>query len=135
MGRGLSELQRAILALAYRNRLDRLEHAKTGDEVYTRGVYSIDLYYAEVLREHFGWEVRGYSWRPERESRPCWGQSFSMREIGERRYRSAQASLSRAVLRLEARGLVERRHHYLAGLDLTERGVDVARSLAEDQPA
>src|SRR5215213_5712429 len=63
MGRGLSELQKSILRLAYHNRLERLDKiAKKTDPgshehlVLTRGVESPDLYYAEVLREHFGWE-------------------------------------------------------------------------------
>jgi hypothetical protein len=139
MARGLSELQQSILRLAYRNRLERLDRIAESEpgsheyRVYTQGVHSVDLYYAEVLREHFGWDVRGW-WDPEREPRPKRGQNFSMREIGERRYRSAQTSLSRAVVRLETRGLVERRQHYLAGLDLTDQGVEEAKKLRERQP-
>ena len=60
MGRGLSELQRTILGLAYRNRVNQSERVAAGDRRYTGGVWSVDLYYAEVLREHYGWEVRGY---------------------------------------------------------------------------
>src|SRR5215212_5900217 len=132
MARGLSELQQSILRLAYRNRLERLDRIAESEpgsheyRVYTQGVHSVDLYYAEVLREHFGWDVRGWRWDLEREPRPKWGHNFSMREIGERRYYSAHSSLSRAVARLEARGLVERCHLYLAGLDLTDQGVKEA---------
>jgi len=42
-----------------------------------------------------------------------------------------QSSLSRAVVRLEERGLVERLEHYLAALDLTERGLEEAEKLNE----
>jgi hypothetical protein len=129
MGRGLSELQGAILALAYGNRRARVERLATLEvgsfehRVLNEGVPSVDLYYPEVLREHFGFEVRSHWWSPERGERPTSGQHFPMQRIGERRYRSARSSLSRAVVRLEARGLIERRRGYPAGLDLTERGV------------
>jgi DNA-binding MarR family transcriptional regulator len=135
MGRGLSKLQKTILSLAYRNRLDRLERAATADtaferNIYERGGYSIDLYDSEVLREHFGWEPRSIWWRPALgEARPHYGQIFKMSEIGERRYRSTRSSLSRAVTRLEDRALVERRHLDLAGLDLTDRGIEEAEKL------
>ena len=140
MGRGLSELQQSILRLAYRNRRERLakiaESEAGGHEhaVLTRGVGSVDLYFPEVLREHFGWDVHSIWWSPERGERPRWGQSFSMRQIGERRYHSAHSSLSRAVVRLEARGLVERRYHCLTGLDLTDQGVEEAEKLYEREP-
>jgi hypothetical protein len=136
MARGLSQLQRQILALAYRNRCERLERAATLDpeshqyRVLTRGVGSVDLYHAEALRDIFGWPVRSFSWRWDG-GRPTWGQNFSKRRIGERRYRSGQASLSRAVRRLEERGLVERHGvrgmmENLSGLTLTQRGVEEA---------
>jgi hypothetical protein len=132
MGRGLSDLQGTILVLAYRKRQARMERIATLEadsfeyRVLNEGVPSVDLYYPEVLREHFGFEVRSHWWAPERE-RPTYGQNFSMQGIGERRYRSAQSSLSRAVARLEARGLVERCRRDLAGLNLTERGVEEAK--------
>jgi hypothetical protein len=132
MGRGLSELQATILVLAYRNHQARMERMATLEEgsyeylVLTEGVPSVDLYYPELLREHFGFEVRSHWWSPELGGRPTGGQNFPMQKIGERRYRSAQSSLSRAVARLEARGLVERRRGHTAGLNLTERGVEEA---------
>jgi hypothetical protein len=132
MGRGLSELQVTILALAYRNyqaRMERMATLEAGSieyRVLTEGVPSVDLYHPEVLREHFGFEVQSDWWTPELGERPTGGQNFSMQRIGERRYRSAQSSLSRAVVRLEARGLVERRSGHPAGLNLTERGVEEA---------
>lgn len=104
-----------------------LEEGSFEYHVLTEGVGSVDLYYAEVLYEYFGFDVRNRYWSPERGERPTWGQNFSMQSIGERRYRSAQSSLSRAVVRLEDRGLVERRRVDLAGLNLTEQGVEDAR--------
>lgn len=136
MGRGLSDLQRSILVLALRNRTERLERAPR-DANYARGVWSIDLYDAEVLHHLYGWPLsnRGLGWRPRKEEqRPTFGQSFSMAEVGERRYRSAMSSLSRAVKRLEARGLVERRCAYLTGLDLTETGVKETEKLSPIHP-
>jgi len=125
MARGLSELQKAILRLAYRNRQVRDER-------------SVDLFYPEVLHEHFGWPIaRTHSWRPEKGERPCgYDRYFSMREIGEAKYRKTQVSLSRAVSRLERRGLVESgwgfgwtgRGHAI--LDLTDEGVRVAERLS-----
>jgi hypothetical protein len=129
MPRGLSELQKAILRLAYRNRQEREE-------------WSVDLFHAEVLHEHFGWPIaRHRRWRPEVGERPLpMDRYFSMREIGEARYRKTQASLSRAVSRLERRGLVERFHaagwtgYGCAVLDLTDEGVRVAEHLLVNTP-
>jgi hypothetical protein len=175
MARGLSELQRAILVLAHRNRNARLEIMSTLDAWHpayhaakdarresgqpppmqfaprnyylstdlheerislTRGAGSIDVYIAEILHEHFGFPLkdRSYGWRKERGERPGWGQIFSMTEIGEKRYRSAQVSTSRAVGRLQARGLVKRWYSDHAGLSLTDEGVKTAEELSVNTP-
>jgi hypothetical protein len=146
MGRGLSDLQRAVLLLAYRKRREREKQLAALEEgshkwgVLTRGGGSVDLYFAEFLREHFGFEVHAIWWDPERDGfrRPHMGNNFSMQRTGERRYRTAQASLSRAVKRLEQRGLVRRWHisgfwgpKGAAVLDLTDAGLEVARREAE----
>lgn len=79
MGRGLSALQATILVLAYRNHRARVEHMAALEEgsfeyhVLTEGVGSVDLYYAEVLYEYFGFDVRNRYWSPERGERPTWG--------------------------------------------------------------
>jgi hypothetical protein len=81
VGRGLSPLQRHILA----------EAAKVER-----------LYYADILSGYFGWQ----------KSRAWVGslQNFSMREIGEARYRRTMAVLSRSCARLAERGLVRMAH-------------------------
>jgi hypothetical protein len=82
MGRGLSELQATILVLAYRNHQARMERMATLEEgsyeylVLTEGVPSVDLYYPELLREHFGFEVRSHWWSPELGGRPTGGAKF-----------------------------------------------------------
>jgi len=124
MARGLSELQKSILRLAYRNRQKREQN--------------VDLYHAEVLHEHFGWPISNHPrWQPEKGERPRgYWRHFSMREIGEARYRKTQASLSRAVSRLERRGLLERgRANGWSGdgyafLNLTNEGLRVAEGLS-----
>jgi hypothetical protein len=138
MGRGLSQLQQAILALAYRKRRERsakvaeTEPGSHDHAVLTQGVGSVDLYFPEILHELYGFEVRSVWWDPERGERPTWGQNFNRRAIGERRYHSAQAAISRAVSRLEARGMVvyhRRPRHFMASpacLDLTEKGLEAA---------
>ena len=118
MGRGLSELQKTILLMAYGHRGDG---------------HGVELRYPEVLRECWGWEPVRRGWGEGRRSSPV-RRHFSKAEIGEREYRSAQASLSRAVRRLEERGLVERGRLFGHGvLDLTERGVQVAEGLASSE--
>jgi hypothetical protein len=121
MGRGLSSLQRFLLA----------ESGRRGR-----------LYYADVLRHYFGfrpavameyekpgeagrdgpssWEDGGTLCEPGR-------QHFRPRDIGVRRYRSALASLSRACLRLDHRGLVKALQgamSHWAGVEITAKGRD-----------
>jgi hypothetical protein len=59
----------------------------------------VDLYYAEVLAVYFGFPV---TWWPDRSLREVQGSHrFDREAIGCARYDAAQASLSRAVRRLE----------------------------------
>ncbi len=87
MGRGLSDLQRWILAEARKR--DR-------------------LYYADICEKYYGWprktDVAG---NPLSRG----SQHFSRSEIGNREYNRVMATISRSCLRLEKRGLV----HCLAG--------------------
>jgi hypothetical protein len=110
MSRGLSKLQRFILEKAARQPR---------------------VYYAEILAEFFGWKSSSRL--------PFWKriwdrtadgnlaspgmQRFSPKEIGVRRYRAAQASLSRACTRLEARQLVTlgARSHWSV-VEITDKG-------------
>ena len=120
VGKGLSELQKAVLRLACENR----ERGQGGRVLADGSQIGTDVTYPQVLAGYFGWEAAG--------SRSRFYQ-FSKKEIGEKRYRSAMASLSRAFGRLEARGLIERTHSLMAagwtGADLTDEGREVARRL------
>ena len=116
----MSELQKTILRLAHENRA-RGEGAR-GFADHQEGT---DVTYPQALAGYFGWEETG--------SRRIF-YKFSKKEIGEKPYRSAMASLSRAFGRLEARGLVVRTHSAMAagwsGADLTDEGREVARRLS-----
>jgi hypothetical protein len=123
MGRGLSNLQRFLLAES--NRRPR-------------------LYYADVLRHYFGFRPAAkMEYHKPREADPAFtrgdpsswedggqlhcpgGQKFRPRDIGVRRYRSALASLSRACRRLQSRGLVELicgGYSHWAGVEITAKG-------------
>jgi hypothetical protein len=128
MGRGLSKLQRFILHKASKIRR---------------------VHYPIILVEFFGWEPdpdrRNYRLVKEgdlcanlaaRKLEPAKPDEigslknprchiFSRKMIGEKKYRSTMASLSRACLRLEDRGLVTclvgARSHW-SGVELTDAG-------------
>lgn len=115
MGRGLSDLQKSILVMAY------------GNHEPTRGSFGCDLYTKDVLTGYYGWvPVKGYLDSPG-------SQSFDIQAIGEQKYRSTRAAVSRAFRRLERRGLVTRVmavRSVWAGINLTEEGAEVAQSLS-----
>jgi ribosomal protein S19E (S16A) len=80
MGRGLSDLQKAIL-----------RHVAT----------QVTVCRAMLLSEHFGWQrTKGRAVRD-------FGKNFRPAAIGEAKYRKDSASLSRALRRLVVRGLLE----------------------------
>lgn len=82
MGRGLSELQKTVLRVA--------------------GEYEDETtFFSEVLIAHYGWES---GWNMKWHDAPV----LRMSAIGEGKYRSGQAALSRAVRRLAERGLVRK---------------------------
>ena len=114
MGRGLSSLQRFILVRALNNELERLSqsamHRQTLVEYYG---------FPEKIDPYYGTPVPPLGTNDPRFD--CFGQYFNVQAIGKRRYRAAQAAVSRALRRLEARGLVEGWPH-----KLTEAGVAVA---------
>jgi hypothetical protein len=119
MGRGLSQLQKKILLMAYENRTQKARHQ------------GVDLRYPDVLREWWGWEPVGWRWE-KGERCDASSRHFSKQQIGERQYRSAEASLSRAVRRLEERGLVYRSRILGHGvIDLTEEGMQAAANFRE----
>jgi hypothetical protein len=126
MGRGLSKLQRHILMTAGRQQR---------------------VYYADVLERYFGWKPAP---RRDRTARSLeryregdtfdgrtvtadeigmlkypGSQYFSRRQIGEATYSKTMATLSRACLRLERRGLVkclQGKISHWAGVEITDRG-------------
>jgi hypothetical protein len=115
----LSPLQKQILALALENkqREGRSFNADTG----------ADVYYSEILTKVFRFPAK----RPARRW-PC-NRIFDPTTIGRSRYRSAVASVSRAVLRLHIRGAVQSTHSRYstwAGASLTPAGVEIAHALA-----
>ncbi len=112
MARGLSLLQRRILVVAFKNYLKDPK---------------VDCYDAELLAACFGWTPRG-DIRAD-PSRP----QFSRKQIGEKQYNCARASLCRCVSRLEDRNLVRRVKGFRqpwSGIKLTISGVRVSGELA-----
>jgi hypothetical protein len=122
MGSGLSKLQKTILKLAHDNR----ERGTGARSLLDGGQLGTDVKYPEVLEAYFGWQ-------PDGRSRDSYYFDFSMQDIGEKSYRSARASLTRAFSRLEARRLIVRTRSAVAagwtGADLTKEGANEAAKL------
>ncbi len=115
MGRGLSELQRSMLALA-------LGIRRRGERSWG------DLSATDVLVVVYGFPVARSGI-----------QQFDRAAIGHGRHNAAAVSVSRALARLEKRGLVERpqlRNGSLARgyVVLTPAGVAVAETLPPVEP-
>jgi hypothetical protein len=118
MGRGLSDLQKHILRLAFKNR-----QAKGHDALEP------DVYYCEVLRRYFALEVAEGT---DPRKRRC-----SIDRYWAVNYDAAHASLSRAMARLEQRDLlvlvkVTAEGREWAGADLTDAGVLEAELLVAE---
>jgi hypothetical protein len=114
MGRGLSDLQRAILRLALTNRADPHRRAQ------------VDLYTAEILVDLYHWPTTVPL------ARGPGLQHFDRDAIGHDRYNTVRASVSRALRRLEDRGLIARYDGVTArwtGLRLTDQGLTTAEHL------
>ena len=101
MGKGLSDLQNAIVIIAQeniKNEPRRKEH------------FGADIYSPEVLQRFYGFPVKEkYSFNNPasiRDRPTNW--HFSVKEIGEKKYRAAISAVSRAMRRLEKRKLLER---------------------------
>lgn len=132
MGRGLSELQKRILMLAYVRRQD-LDFEKEREE-------DPDLYYPEVLAEVWGFPhtqlfPREYEAKYGRRvwSSGWWGKYFDRSEIGEKEYSRATTTLWRSASRLEDRRLVKKAFYGKPGLLLTDEGIETARRLSVEK--
>jgi hypothetical protein len=133
MGRGLSDLQEFIISQT--NNLGR-------------------CYYVDVLEKYYHWHpvrpIERYgntyteiiSGQPEQRSTPPeligqvrypGQQYFSPKQIGMREYRRVMSTLCRSFARLRKRGLVRSyigRDDHCAGVELTDKGLDVANWLS-----
>ena len=102
----LSILQRVILLLGWRRR--RTFKSRP------RGFHA-DVYRAEVFDAYYGWP---YTYSQQGNMR------FSRREIGPRRYNAAQVAVTKAMQRLQKRGLIQK------GVNrLTDKGRAVAEAM------
>jgi len=133
MGRGLSHLQRIALehALANRTRERRTGYERAG----------ADVYHYEILAAAYGWEPTHAPLRAESgaEHRTPLAWHFSPSAIGRAVYEAATTATTRALRRLEERGLVTRRAgregpRSWSGADLTPAGAALAAQLLRGLP-
>ncbi|HZZ79829.1 MAG TPA: hypothetical protein VFE62_15025 [Gemmataceae bacterium] len=128
MGRGLSKLQRFILVEA--SRRERLHHADVLyhffkfplGKSFTAVNAAMDYRVGPVTMTSAGTPS---TWGTGGTLRAAGGQRFDPDAIGRSKYNSAQASISRACARLEARGLVKRvtgLYSHWAGVEITDKG-------------
>lgn len=113
MSRGLSELQKTILKMAYRK--------------LARGYGLGDVTNREVLIEVYNFPFHS----PSADTTSGTPQIFIRKEIGINRYKSASVAVVKAFNRLVKRGLAQRKHNF--GILLTEAGVKAARAIASKQ--
>jgi hypothetical protein len=150
MPRGLSDLQKRILAIAYERRRGRDLDAEReeGEALVVRYGFAPsaykpapDVYHAELLAEvwgfpherlfpaeraeKFGEAIRGSGW---------WGQYFDRDAIGRDEYNRATTTLWRTAKRLEDRGLAVRAFYGKPGVFLTDQGLEVAARLSVETP-
>ena len=109
MGKGLSELQKFILIMAYRNQ--------------DRGYESVYVKNRDVLIEVYKFPFHS----PSANTSSGTPQIFKRQEIGISRYRSASVSVVKAFNRLVNRGLAIRKYNH--GIILTDKGTKVAKTL------
>jgi len=128
---GLSKLQKQILGLALRNR-----ESKDGHE---NSFCDLDVFTPEILEQVYRFPVEErsnfFGTRVSTRKDPT-RQHFDLAVIGRARYNAAQAAVSRALRRLEERGLVERQAGAYAawcGANLTPEGVRTAQRLRQGQ--
>ena len=129
MGRGISDLQKSVLRIAYRNRVREfcLPECEPGVKPPCEALRT------EVLIEHFGFAQIGKG-SPRRRADgwgwPWHGQWIRKSAVGHRRYVSAHASLSRSTLRLVRRGLITEDPW---GYNLTDEGVRLCAAMFPEE--
>ena len=145
MGRGLSPLQKTVLRLALDNRVAEGDPAaRAARRAARRGftqtaaqlaesTHPVDVYRA--LADYYEWGHRAVWPWSERvvKTRKPGGWTFSRDSVGAAQYNAGQAAVSRALRRLEDRGLITVRvgvHARWTGANLTEAGVLAAEALS-----
>lgn len=126
MGRGLSELQRWILVEA--SRRDRLYYADILHHYWQFPVRSAMRYRIGVDIDIDVDKRRNSTWIAGGTLDSPGSQRFDPDAIGRRRYNAAMASVSRACLRLEKRGLVTcltAKSSHWAAVEITAEGREV----------
>ena len=126
MARGLSDLQKNILVMAYSRKLKAL----TEGTYMARG-YGCDLLAAHVLEGYYGWKTAGiYDYIAPG------GHNFDRETIGRNEYNSVRSTLSKTFKGLQDRGLVllsyGNKHVSWSGINLTEEGIEKAKELLGD---
>ena len=120
MGRGLSPLQTTILMLALAGREKHQDPSSFG----------ADVYYSDIMVVFYGWTKQD-TWHTGPGS-----QKFSRQTIGGKRYAAAQAAVSRAVQRLNDRGLVQAVQGLnWSGANLTDAGIRATTKLSVNRVA
>lgn len=131
--RGPSSLQKQILAIAYRNKIEAGPAPADQHSEWRQA----DVFRGQILSECFGWkrkaDWRGGAWH---ECQPVghedlYGQNFLRSDIGSSKYNSNRASLTRALRRLEQRRLIRCARF---GWALTEEGERIAAALQTATP-
>ena len=112
MARGLWDLEKRLLTLAYEKKMHR---SRPG---------LCDVSTTQVLLEIYDWPL----------VENCFSLSehnFDRNEIGLREYNRGMASVSRCLKRLEARGLATRFKsiHACSGISLTPAGIEASKEL------
>lgn len=113
MGKGLSELQKTILKMAYRNRGGFYKFGYVRNYEILMGFYN-------------------YPAHPSKPSHVAGTPKiFNRQEIGINRCKAASVSVVKAFSRLVERGLATRKYNF--GIILTLEGVKIAKRIASDE--
>jgi hypothetical protein len=131
MGKGLSNLQKFILVKSVENESQKNRDVDGFKRLYGIIIEGNDIYAPEVMYYYYNFPLRRNIPGPGT-LRHSW-QHFSMNEIGTSKYKSAQASVSKAFSRLEERGFLVRWYYekkFMAAR-LTDKGREKGMELKE----